>query len=143
MHLAFAPLGWSAKHWPSLFFRIMKGSVGPADRQMLDDDRLLDVFRVMEREAFRQGSHGGAHEAFIAYRDWGFDIADIKVPTHIWLGTEDIFVPRTMGDYMARRIPGVDFNWVEGAGHFCIDKWDAIFTACQGDLHRADRSMLK
>ena len=85
-------------------------------------------------EAFRQGSRGSAHEAFIAYRAWGFEIDRVGVPTHIWLGDQDIFVSNAMGRYMARTIPGVDFHWMEGAGHLCIEKWDDIFSACRNDI---------
>jgi hypothetical protein len=36
-----------------------------------------------------------------------------------------------MGAYMERAIPGVDFHWVEGAGHFDLGRWDDILAACR------------
>lgn len=134
MRAAFAPLGWCARNWPSLFFAVLKASVSPADKLVLEDRDFVRVFRAIEAEAFRQGSRGGAHEAFIAYRAWGFEIDRVRVPTHVWLGDQDIFVSSAMGRYMARTIPGVDFHWVEGAGHLCIEKWDDIFSACRNDI---------
>jgi pimeloyl-ACP methyl ester carboxylesterase len=77
------------------------------------------------------GSRGPAHEAAIAYRDWDIDLASLRTPVHIWLGDENIFVSRAMGAYMERAIPGVDFHWVEGAGHFDLGRWDDILAACR------------
>lgn len=134
MRAAFAPLGWCARTWPSLFFAILKASVSPADKRVLEDEDFVQVFRAVELEAFRQGSRGGAHEAFIAYRAWGFEIDRVRVPAHVWLGDQDIFVSNAMGSYMARTIPGVDFHWVEGAGHLCIERWDDIFSACRNSI---------
>jgi pimeloyl-ACP methyl ester carboxylesterase len=89
-----------------------------------------------ELEAFRQGSRGGAHEALLAYRDWDVDLARIRVPTHIWLGTDDIFVSQQMGRHLHRTIPGVDFHWVDQAGHFAVSTWDDILTACATHVER-------
>ena len=134
MHAAFAPLGWAARYWQGLFFVIMKASVSDADRRALEDKDMLRFFGAVEREAFKQGSKGAAHEAFIAYRDWGFDIKTINVPTHIWLGTEDIFVSNAMGRHMERTIPDVDFHWMPDAGHFTIEAWHDILAACRSHV---------
>ena len=130
MGAAFAPLGWAARYWPDLFFLIMKSSVSPADKERMNDPSLIRIFRAMQFEAFRQGGRGGAYEAFIAFTDWGFDIADVKTPTHIWIGDEDIWISHEMGRYMEQAIPGVDLHWVKGKGHFNIENWDDIFAAC-------------
>lgn len=127
---AFAPLGWCARYWPSLFFRLMRSAVPPDSKRMLDHPGFLAHFERFEAEAFRQGSRGPAHEACIAYRDWDFDLRDVQAPTHVWLGAEDIFVPRAMGEYLERHIPNVDFHWTEGKGHFDIASWFDIFEAC-------------
>ena len=127
---AFAPLGWGARYWPGLFFKIMESSVSPADKEALKDDAFLDNFRRMEREAFRQGSRGAAHEAAIAFRAWDIDVAEVRVPTYIWLGAEDIFVSNEMGAYLARSIPKAELHLIPGKGHFNIENWDDIFAAC-------------
>lgn len=130
MRAAFAPLGWCAKYWPALFFTIMRSSVPPADRAALREAHLSDRLRASEIEAFRQGSRAGAHEALIAFRDWDLDLTTVTVPTHIWLGDQDIFVSQEMGKHLERTIPNVDFHWIEGKGHFDLASWDDILTAC-------------
>ena len=134
LRIGFWPMGWAARYWPWMFFGLLKRSVSPADRSALDDERLGRIFRDVQREAFRHGSRGAAHEALIAYTDWGFDVASVRVPTHIWLGDQDVFVTNAMGRYLAQTIPDVDFNWVAGQGHFNIENWDDIFAACRRHL---------
>ncbi len=136
MRASFAPLGWMAKYWPALFFRIMEASVPPADKAAMQDPRFLANFRRMELEAFRQGGRGGAYEAMIAFREWDFDIGEVKVPTYIWLGEEDIFVPQRMGRFLADHIPGAELHMVPGKGHFNVENWDDIFAACVKHIGR-------
>ena len=130
MHLAFAPIGLAARYWPGLFFGVMRSSVAKADKRALKNQSFLATFRRMEREAFRQGSRAAAHEAFLCYTPWDFDISDIQVPTYIWLGAEDIFVPNDMGRHLEHRIPGVEFHLIPGKGHFNIEDWDNILAGC-------------
>jgi pimeloyl-ACP methyl ester carboxylesterase len=130
----FAPLGWCAKYSPGLFIRLITASIPPVDQHRMGEELFVRHFRAMQLEAFRQGSRGGAYESFLEYRPWGFDLASVAAPTHIRLGDRDTFVPRTMGEYLESAIPGVDFHWAEGKGHFGIEDWDAIFGACAGDI---------
>lgn len=130
----FAPLGWCAKYTPWLFSRLVTASVPAVDQRRLRDGPFLRHFRAMQLEAFRQGSRGGAYESYLEYRPWEFDIADVTVPTHIWLGDCDSFVPRAMGHYFERTIPGVDFHWAAGKGHFGIEDWNRILAACRQDI---------
>lgn len=134
LRAAFAPLGWSATYWPGLFFGVMEAAVSRTDKAALRNEAFLDTFRRMEREAFRQGSRGGAHEAMIAFRPWDFDVAQVRVPTYIWLGEEDLFVPVAMGRYLGERIPGAELHLVPGKGHFNIENWNDIFAACAGRI---------
>jgi hypothetical protein len=65
------------------------------------DDRLNAHLALSAKEAFRQGNRGPAHDARIAYRDWGFDLTDVPVPT------------------------------VTGGGHVDLAGWDDILAACR------------
>ncbi|MEM8697012.1 MAG: alpha/beta hydrolase [Pseudomonadota bacterium] len=134
MRPAFAPMGWMIEHWPRRFFAMMESAVSPADKAIVGDPAFADCFGIVLSEAFRQGGKGAAHEAAIAYGDWGFDTSSVRAPTHIWLGEEDIFVPRNMGAYIARTVPDVDFHWIAGKGHLMIEHWHDILAACKADL---------
>lgn len=134
MRAGFAPIGWGAKYWPNLFFKIMQSSVAKADQSAMENEVFLGHFRRMEREGFRQGGRGAAHEALIAYQPWDFDVADVKVPTFIWLGAADIFVSNAMGKYLEQTIPGVEFHLIPGKGHFNVENWHDILASCRGVL---------
>ncbi|OBK28600.1 alpha/beta hydrolase [Mycobacterium asiaticum] len=133
---AFAPLGWCATRWPALFSRVVTSSLPDVDRRRMRDELFLRHFRAIQLEAFRQGGRGGAYESFLEYRPWGFEVGDVAVPTHIWQGDRDSFIPHAMGEYLARTIPDVDLHWAAGKGHFNIEDWDEILAACAADLDR-------
>ena len=66
LRVAFAPLGWGARYWPDLFFKVMAASVSTADKAALRNPAFREHFGRMEREAFLQGSRGPAQEALMA-----------------------------------------------------------------------------
>lgn len=137
MRLGFAPMGWAARHAPQLFLRLLRASVSEADRAALADPLTAARFADMMAEAFRQGSRGAAHEAALAYGEWGFDPGDIRVPVHLHFGTEDVFVPDAMARHLAETIPGAQATWRDGAGHLDFDAWHDIFAVCRGALDAA------
>ncbi|KAA1249990.1 alpha/beta hydrolase [Mycobacterium simiae] len=136
---SFAPLGWCARYSPRIFSRVVMASVPAADRYRLRDELFARHFHAIELEAFRQGSRGAAYESYLAYRPWDVDLAEVAVPSHIWLGDQDTFVPRAMGQYLQSAIPNVDLHWAAGKGHFNIEDWDSILTACAADVDRRQR----
>lgn len=131
---AFVPLGWCAKYRPGLFCRLLTAWVPSAERQHLGDELFLRHFLATQLEGFRQGGRAGGYESFLLYRPWGFEVSEVAVPTHIWQGDRDSFVPSAMGHYFERTIPGVELNWSEGEDHFNVEDWDAILAACAADL---------
>jgi len=57
-------------------------------------------------------------------RDWGFDLAEMAVPTYVWQGSEDKMVPFHHGEWLAAHVPGAGLWLPGGAGHVSI--MDAI-----------------
>ena len=57
-------------------------------------------------------------QAFI--KDWGFSVSDIKVPTSIWFGGNDLFVPKSHGEWLNANIAGASAHYFEGEGHMSI-----------------------
>ena len=133
---AFGPLGLCAKYAPGVYCRFVAAALSDVDQQHMRDELFLRHFRAIQREAFRQGGRGGAYELSMAYRPWQFGVEQIAVPTHIWQGDSDSFIPRAMTEYLEHAIPGVDLHWTRGKGHFCIEDLDAILAACASDIDR-------
>jgi pimeloyl-ACP methyl ester carboxylesterase len=53
-------------------------------------------------------------------RPWGFDLADIAVPTTIWQGDVDLMVPIAHGQWLGRNVPGARVHLETGQGHLSI-----------------------
>jgi pimeloyl-ACP methyl ester carboxylesterase len=64
-------------------------------------------------------------------RPWGFDLASIRVPVHVWQGSADLMVPFAHGQWLASAVPGADVHLLEGEGHLSIGvgQADAIVEA--------------
>jgi len=136
MSLGFAPMGWAATRRPKLFLRLLKKAVSLPDRRVLERPDVARAFSAMESEAFRQRSRGAAQDAYLAYSDWGFHMADNRVPMHMWIGDDDIFVPMAMGRYIAKTVPHMNTHWIPGAGHLCFDAWNDISAPCRAEMLR-------
>jgi pimeloyl-ACP methyl ester carboxylesterase len=70
------------------------------------------------REAFRQNVREAAAEPALLMRPWGFRLADIAVPVHLWHGTDDTLAPIGPVQKMAEQIPHCKRHFLEGKGHF-------------------------
>lgn len=73
-------------------------------------------------EAYRQGWFGPYYDLTQVASDWGFSLADITIPVHLWHGEEDKTVPLSMGRHLARRIPECRARFLPGEGHFSMTR---------------------
>jgi pimeloyl-ACP methyl ester carboxylesterase len=72
------------------------------------------------REAMRPGVEGWLEDDLAFTHPWGFDLAEISVPTMIWQGSADLMVPFAHGQWLASQIPGVSAHLEEGEGHLSV-----------------------
>lgn len=132
MRAAFAPVGWLVRGAPRLFFAQMRRSVSPPDREVLARPGFAEQFTRTLQEAFRAGGRGPAWDATICYRPWGFELADIPGPVHVWAGDQDIFVPNAMTEAVVRGLRQAVVHRLPGSGHLCVERWDAALAAVAG-----------
>jgi pimeloyl-ACP methyl ester carboxylesterase len=88
-----------------------------ADRAQLAKSERHEVVRQMISEAFRDGVWGIVDDMLCITKPWGFDVAEIRVPTRIMYGLTDVLVPRQHGDWLARNVPNAEVVIDEEAGH--------------------------
>ena len=88
-----------------------------ADRAQLAVQERHEVVREMITEAFRTGVWGIVDDMLCVTRPWGFDVAEIRIPTRIMYGLTDVLVPRQHGDWLARHVPDAEVVIFEEAGH--------------------------
>jgi len=70
--------------------------------------------------AFKVSADGFQDDDQAFIKAWGFSVSDIKVPTSIWFGGNDLFVPKTHGDWLTNNIDGATARYFEGDGHMSI-----------------------
>lgn len=88
------------------------------DRRVLTSDVGADTVAVMVGGV--QVPDGWIDDDLAFARDWGFDLADITVPTYVWQGSEDLMVPFHHGEWLAEHLPGAVAHLEQGEGHFSI-----------------------
>jgi pimeloyl-ACP methyl ester carboxylesterase len=88
-----------------------------ADRAQLAKSERHEVLRQMISEAFREGVWGIVDDMLCITNPWGFDVAEIRVPTRIMYGLTDVLVPRQHGDWLARNVPNAEVVIDGEAGH--------------------------
>jgi pimeloyl-ACP methyl ester carboxylesterase len=110
-------------------------------------EELASLLPEVDR-AYCTDEHGGElaeafHEALVVSEDgwvdddlafvqpWGFDLASIRVPVHVWQGSADLMVPFAHGQWLASAVPGAAVHLLEGEGHLSIGvgQADAIVEA--------------
>jgi pimeloyl-ACP methyl ester carboxylesterase len=101
-------------------FISMMGSILPAaDRAVLTDEFGEDLVGNFH-EGLRVGIDGWLDDDLACAKPWGFELAEIAVPTYLWQGTEDLMVPFAHGQWLSERIPGVTAHLERGEGHLSI-----------------------
>jgi pimeloyl-ACP methyl ester carboxylesterase len=86
-----------------------------ADREVMANPEVRARFLAALRESAARGADGLARLNYALA--WGFDVADVRVPVHIWHGRQDRIVPIEVAELLARRIEGAKLHAFEGEGH--------------------------
>ncbi len=120
-------LAWYAGDgWETMFAE----SWGEADDRVLAEPETLEAMKRWLREGARQGSAGYAADATVDAEPWGFSVADIRQPVHVWWGEADPNVSRAHTDYLAESIPRATLVTYPGEGHlFPISHWGEMLAA--------------
>jgi pimeloyl-ACP methyl ester carboxylesterase len=88
-----------------------------ADRVELARAERHEIFRQGFAEAFRNGVWGWVDDDLCFTREWGFDLAEIRVPTRVVYGLTDVLVPRQHGEWLGRNVPNAEVVIEEESGH--------------------------
>jgi len=75
---------------------------------------------ALMREALRVGYWGWFDDDLAFVHPWGFDLASLRVPVHIWQGRHDRMVPFAHGEWLAAHIPSACPHLSDEHGHFTL-----------------------
>jgi pimeloyl-ACP methyl ester carboxylesterase len=106
------------------------------DRQIVTRREVGLVLARNIREALKQGPEGTVSEFLLLATDWSELLSQVKVPTTIWHGDRDTYVPISMGEVVRERIASSEFHKVEGGGHFMIlDTIERVLAGIERDFN--------
>jgi pimeloyl-ACP methyl ester carboxylesterase len=90
----------------------------PADYAALEGN--WSWFNGIVAAATANGFDGMVSDDVSAMAPWGFDLAEISVPTLIMHGTADQMVPSSHGEWLAARCPTAELRLLSGEGHISV-----------------------
>lgn len=75
------------------------------DREIISRPAYQERIKRMIQESYRTGVDGWVDDDLVFVTPWGFDVAELKVPTMVWFGVEDTLVPAAHGEWLAGHVP--------------------------------------
>lgn len=120
-----------AQSYPETYLaRLDAPALSAADRALLMDDPQIRSLLVEDiGEAFRNNSTPFAEDIIIVSRPWGFRLRDLHIPTYLWHGERDIFMPVQMGCDIAEAVFGCQAQFLPDEGHAIIfNHWQTILS---------------
>jgi pimeloyl-ACP methyl ester carboxylesterase len=104
----------------------------PGDQRLFEDAAMRRMFQEDLILGGRLNMQAVCLDVSLFARPWGFALADIEVPVHLWYGDSDNIVPVEHGRHLAQRIPGAALRIRPGEGHLgglgaAEEVFDAVF----------------
>ena len=94
------------------------------DREVLAQPGILEAAILAKREAHARGL---ASELTLLTKPWGFPLAEVRAPTTLWYGTEDLGCPPRVAEALAAQLPDARVEIVQGQGHqLFYSRWREI-----------------
>ncbi|HEY9199379.1 MAG TPA: alpha/beta hydrolase [Gammaproteobacteria bacterium] len=109
----------AARYMPRSAVAVMAAASVPADRAVLRQPPIRDLFAANLHEAFRQGAAGGVADMCAAILPWPFDPTGIR-SLHLWHGCADRVVPWQHSEALARRVPAARLRYLDDEAHFSL-----------------------
>ncbi len=95
------------------------GLIGKADKEVLSGSFAEEMAGEMRR-ALSHGFDGWIDDDLAFIQDWGFELADIKVPVHLWQGDDDFMVPQSHSHWLESKIPHAQLTFIPENGHISL-----------------------
>jgi pimeloyl-ACP methyl ester carboxylesterase len=109
-----------ARMTPARLRRFPGGRSDAEERAMFGEAGLAGPLARTMRRAGLNGPWGWFDDAVAQASDWGFRVADIRVPVVVRQGEEDRFVDVRQGRWLAATIPGAVARILPDRGHGAI-----------------------
>jgi pimeloyl-ACP methyl ester carboxylesterase len=97
----------------------LKTLLSPADAAVLTGE-LAQYLVDCTRSGLAPGAQGWWDDDVAFKEPWGFEFESIRTPVLLYHGRQDRFVPFGHGEWLARRIPGVQAELSDDDGHLTL-----------------------
>lgn len=91
----------------------------PSDLAVLTDEFADDLATNMA-VGLDRGVDGWLDDDLAFTKPWGFEFDELRVPTSLWQGTDDLMVPSAHGQWLAVHVPDVRAHLLPGDGHLSV-----------------------
>ena len=102
---------------PISAFRAAMAGAPESDREIMADPAWQRAFAQGASEALRPGAEGWTDETTAIFTAWDIDPEDVAVHIVWWHGRHDANVPLQAAERVVARIPSVDLQVWDAAGH--------------------------
>ncbi|HWJ82204.1 MAG TPA: alpha/beta hydrolase [Nocardioides sp.] len=89
----------------------------PGDKNLLSRPEFKAMFLDDLLNGSRFQTSAPLADLVLFTRDWGFDLADVKVPVRWWHGDDDHIVPLRHGQHAVSRLPDATLTVIDGESH--------------------------
>jgi pimeloyl-ACP methyl ester carboxylesterase len=117
-HAGFRLLGVYRNRFPHRFARRSLQALHPKDQDLLNGLDFYPTLLEVQAEAFAQGTAHLVRDLQLYEGAWGFDPAEIQVPTRVYVGGDDVQVPAACSHWLAQRIPNAQLTVYPGEAHY-------------------------
>ena len=121
-----ALIAFKERNWP-IFSKVTAPEIADAFGGLIDDvDRgsltgeFAEWMAADLRDGLREGYWGWFDDDMAFIRPWGFDLATIRVPVHLWQGAHDRMVPFAHGEWLAAHVGSACAHLLPEHGHLSL-----------------------
>jgi len=110
----------SLERSPRLAAELATLRAGARDKALIAQPEIAQWLLDSFRDGLRQGTAGPLQDLRIFARAWDVDLAAIRAPARLWIGTADTAVPLRAARLLARSIVGCVITELPSEGHLWV-----------------------
>ncbi|HVB52186.1 MAG TPA: alpha/beta fold hydrolase [Acidimicrobiales bacterium] len=99
---------------------LMGGLLPEADKEVLADDRVRELFADAMSYGFAKGWRGYYDDNRAFFLPWGFDVTAIEIPVALFYGDADLMVPPAHGAWLSGHVRRASTHHIAAEGHLSI-----------------------
>ncbi len=106
---------------PDRAFDWLLHTLPPCDAAVIDRPEIRAIVRAnLRRPLPSTAGRAATRDVVLESRPWGFALAEIAAPVHVWHGDADRNLAVANGTYQAHEIPDATLHQVPGEGHWLL-----------------------